>query len=144
MSVEVPVLVVDDERDMANVFADAIEIAGYEAKVCYRSDTALKEFENRLILPNVVPYAMLIADWKMGPIDGLQLTREVRKRDDSIVIVLTTGHTDAIMNCTEARRMGVDEFLFKPFDIADFDAILERMPTARAASRQLLAQIGQA
>ncbi len=60
---------------------------------------------------------MVIADWLMHPLDGLDFTRIVRTADDSkrpqTPIILMTGHTER-ENVVHARDAGVTEILAKP------------------------------
>ena len=60
---------------------------------------------------------MIIADWHMEPLDGLDFVRLVRTAKDSpnpyVPIIMLTGHTEYQRVC-EARDAGVNEFLAKP------------------------------
>ncbi len=60
---------------------------------------------------------IVICDWNMQPIDGLDFTRMVRTSSDSsnpyVPIVLLTGHTES-SRVMEARDAGITEFLAKP------------------------------
>ncbi len=60
---------------------------------------------------------MVIVDWNMEPIDGLEFTKLVRTSDDSpniyIPLIMLTGHTE-MSRVFQARDAGVNEFLAKP------------------------------
>lgn len=60
---------------------------------------------------------IVICDWNMQPIDGLDFTRMVRTSSDSsnpyVPIILLTGHTES-SRVMEARDAGITEFLAKP------------------------------
>lgn len=60
---------------------------------------------------------LVITDWHMKPIDGLEFVRKVRTSADSpnpyIPIIMVTGHTE-IQRVQEARDAGVNEMLAKP------------------------------
>jgi CheY-like chemotaxis protein len=60
------------------------------------------------------PYNLVLLDWKMPEMDGLETASEIRKRYDSetTVIILTSFNWDEIMD--EAMHIGVDSFLAKP------------------------------
>jgi CheY-like chemotaxis protein len=60
------------------------------------------------------PYNLVLLDWKMPDMDGLEVTRRIRARYDNetTVIILTAYNWDDIMN--DAMRAGVDSFLSKP------------------------------
>lgn len=60
---------------------------------------------------------LIIADWNMQPIDGLEFVRMIRTSSDSanpdVPVIMLTGHTDA-HRVFEARDSGITEFLAKP------------------------------
>ena len=61
---------------------------------------------------------VVICDWQMSPIDGLEFVRLVRTGTDSpnpfIPVILLTAHTEA-KRVVAARDAGITEFLVKPF-----------------------------
>jgi two-component system, chemotaxis family, chemotaxis protein CheY len=60
---------------------------------------------------------LVICDWNMQPIDGLEFVRMVRTSSDStnpyVPVIMLTGHTE-ITRVLEARDSGITEFLAKP------------------------------
>lgn len=60
---------------------------------------------------------IIIVDWNMEPVDGLEFAKRVRTSDDSpniyVPLIMLTGHTDAC-RVFQARDAGVNEFLAKP------------------------------
>ena len=60
------------------------------------------------------PYNLVLLDWKMPEMDGLETAREIRRRFDkeTTVIILTSFNWDEIMD--DAIHAGVDSFLAKP------------------------------
>ncbi len=63
------------------------------------------------------PADIIICDWNMEPLDGLDFTRMVRTGEDSpnpfVPIIMLTGHTE-MNRVVEARDTGINEFLAKP------------------------------
>lgn len=61
---------------------------------------------------------IIITDWQMEPVDGLEFIRMVRKNKDSVnrlvPIIMMTGYS-AMQRVTLARDLGTTEFLTKPF-----------------------------
>ena len=61
---------------------------------------------------------LLIVDWMMEPIDGIEFTRKVRNDpaspDPFVPIILMTGYSEK-MRVMQARDAGITEFLVKPF-----------------------------
>jgi len=89
------------------------------------------------------PADIIIADWNMEPLDGLDFTRMVRTAKDSpnpfVPIIMLTGHTE-MNRVQEARDAGIHEFLAKPISATSlysrFRAIIERpRPFIRTAGR---------
>ena len=60
------------------------------------------------------PYGLVLLDWKMPEMDGIEVAKEIRKRysKETTVIILTSFNWDEIMD--EALHVGVDSFLAKP------------------------------
>lgn len=64
---------------------------------------------------------IVIVDWNMQPLDGIEFTKLIRTSDDSpniyVPIIMLTGHTE-LKRVTQARDAGVNEFLAKPVSAA--------------------------
>lgn len=64
------------------------------------------------------PADVVLLDWQMNPVDGIQFTRQVRKASDSpnpyVPIIMMTGFADRV-HVFKARDTGVTEYLIKPF-----------------------------
>ncbi|MBQ7487943.1 MAG: response regulator [Clostridia bacterium] len=114
------VLVVDDEEIAAEHAAIVLDEAGIKADTCQSGQEALRMMEVRQTKHE--PYNLVLLDWKMPEMDGIEVTREIRKRfdRDTTVIILTSFNWDEIMD--EALHAGVDGFLAKPLFA---DAVLE-------------------
>ena len=72
-------------------------------------------------------YNLVLLDWKMPDMDGLEVAREIRKRYDNetTVIILTSFNWDEIMD--EALHAGVDSFLAKPLFVSNVVDEFERI-----------------
>lgn len=108
------VLVVDDNRHMHSI-VKAILNAMRIKNIRFCDDAADAFLEMRQWMPDII-----ITDWKMEPLDGLDFVRLIRKGQDSpnpyVPIILLTGYTEA-ERITEARDAGVTEILAKPISI---------------------------
>ncbi len=86
------VLVVDDNRHM-HLIVKAILNAMRIKSIRFCDDAADAFLEMRQWIPDII-----ITDWKMEPLDGLDFVRLIRKGQDSpnpyVPIILLTGHTD--------------------------------------------------
>lgn len=108
------VLVVDDNKHMHSVVKAILN--SMRIKSIRFSDNAADAFmEMRQWSPDII-----ITDWAMQPLDGLDFVRLVRRGADSpnpyVPIILLTGHTE-MGRVIEARDAGVNEILAKPISI---------------------------
>jgi two-component system chemotaxis response regulator CheY len=112
-------LVVDDNRHMVGVLRVLLEAFGvahiYES---YDVASALKSFST--LQPDII-----IVDYNMAPLNGLEFVRQVRRSPDSpnlyVPILLVTAHSER-RRLNEARDAGVTEILTKPVTAKDFYA----------------------
>lgn len=67
------------------------------------------------------PVRLVVSDWTMPRMDGLELCRRVRARLDTdyVYFILLTGRTGDHANRLEAAEAGVDDFLTKPLDFTE-------------------------
>jgi DNA-binding response OmpR family regulator len=104
-------LVVEDNKNMSMMVRSLLHAFGVRdvAEATDGADAlkALKHFSADII----------ICDWVMQPLDGIEFVRMVRTSRDSpnpfVPIIMLTGHTE-LHRVTEARDAGVNEFLAKP------------------------------
>ena len=106
------ILVVDDEEIAAEHARIVLDEAGIKADTCYDGQTALQMLEVQHAKHE--PYNLVLLDWKMPEMDGVEVAREIRKRynKETTVIILTSFNWDEILE--EAIHSGVDSFLAKP------------------------------
>lgn len=93
------------------------------------------------------PVLCVVSDIRMPGISGLELQRELKKRDAAVPIILITGHGDIAMAVT-AIKNGAFDFIEKPFDaerlVESITLAIERGQRARIeqdARAQLQAQV---
>ena len=106
------ILVVDDEEIAAEHARIVLDEVGIKADTCCDGRTALDMLEVQHAKHE--PYNLVLLDWKMPEMDGLEVAKEIRQRYDkeTTVIILTSFNWDEIMD--EALHIGVDSFLAKP------------------------------
>ncbi len=107
------VMVVDDSKYMRTVFREFLNALGIKrGKIleCANGEDAWETFH--IFQPDLV-----ITDYLMEPVDGLELTRKIRQDEDEIAsftpIILCTGYTEP-QRVEAARDAGVHEVLAKP------------------------------
>jgi CheY-like chemotaxis protein len=106
----VDVLLVDD--DPATLHASSLVVSGqgYPCRTAASAAEALGEYARR-------PAAIVISDWSMPGMSGLDLCRTLKLRDPHVYFLLVTAHEEARL--LEGVRGGIDDFLLKPIDIDD-------------------------
>ena len=108
---KVTVMVVDDNRTMRSLVRAILNSVGInniiEASSGRSALTKLRDNECHLI----------ILDWAMDDMDGIEFTEYLRNDKDSpdpfVPILMLTGHTER-MKVERARDAGIDEFIAKP------------------------------
>ncbi len=110
------VLVVEDTAPMLKLIVSVLESLGIEQ--VYSAPDGERGFETfKRVNPDIV-----ISDWHMIPMTGIDLTLEIRKNPYSpnrtAPVILITGY-NAMNRVSEARDAGVTEFLIKPFSAND-------------------------
>lgn len=127
MSEKQKILVVDDDRHIAELISLYLMKDGYDTKEVYDGREALTEFDG--YLPDLV-----LLDLMLPGLDGYQVCTELRKKSKVPVIMLTAkGETfDKVLGL----ELGADDYIVKPFDpkelIARVKAVLRRYETGSA------------
>ena len=111
------VLVVDDDPIEAEHARSVLEEVGVKADACTSGQEALRLMEVQHVKNK--PYNLVLMDWNMPGMNGLEASAEILKLYDteSTVVVLTAYNWDDIRD--EAERVGVDNFLSKPLFAAN-------------------------
>ncbi len=109
-------LVVDDDPLVRDMLQNFLNMHGMECMVCCDGGEALSLLE-------IYSPRLIISDWEMPGIDGLEFCRRVRSRvgADHIHFIMLTVHTGE-EELTRAFDAGVDDFLAKPFNDAELMA----------------------
>jgi putative nucleotidyltransferase with HDIG domain len=102
-------LIVDDETALCSLLVERFSREGYTCVPASNGREALSLFHQS-------PFALIIADFRMPEMNGLELLQNVKAvRPDIMVIVMTAfPGTDIVV---KALRMGAFDFLVKPFDL---------------------------
>jgi two-component system chemotaxis response regulator CheY len=116
---KMPILVVDDYQTMVKIVRSMLEQIGFE-DVDSASDgqDALRKMRDK-------KYGLVISDWNMEPMNGLDLLRKVRaeqQREVRFIMVTAESKTDHVI---AARRAGVDNYIVKPFNSATLQSKIQ-------------------
>ena len=123
------VLVVDDEnavmRLIKMVLADFGVTQVFTAKNGAKALALLGSFDD---------IDIIICDWNMPGMSGLNLLQQVRTVDREIPFIMLTGRAD-LSSVMEAKDFGVSDYLIKPFTPDKLEAKLLRLAQVQQASR---------
>ena len=106
------VLVIDDDPIACDHAKLILEKTGIAAETALSGKEALEMIKVKSARRD--PYNLIIVDWKMPDMDGVEVTRQIRSilGDETAIIILTAYNWDDITN--EAIEAGVDSFIAKP------------------------------
>ena len=112
------VFVIDDETRMAEVIAAALSRSGYDCRSFGTATEALVAIEAEA--PDVV-----VSDWKMPEMDGIELIRRVKARWPRLPVILVTAF-GSVPSAVAAMREGAFDYVTKPFDNDELRAVVAR------------------
>jgi DNA-binding response OmpR family regulator len=123
------ILVVDDEPSISEVVGIYLQRAGYQVVIAPDGQAALEALERQ-------PPDLVVLDLMLPRVDGLEITRQLRARGDTPIIMLTARReeTDRILGL----EMGADDYVVKPFSprelVSRVKAVLRRARGSMMAS----------
>jgi two-component system response regulator AtoC len=122
------VLVVDDDASMRHLLSVILHDHGFEARAVASAEDALRELDQRA-------YDLVLTDVRMPGMGGMELLREVQRRDpDAVVIVMSAygTHDTAI----EAVKAGAWDYVSKPFRPDEVVLVLRKAEERERLSRE--------
>ena len=127
------ILVVDDEPRIADLARDYLEHAGFEVRIAGSGEAALDGI--RRGRPDLV-----VLDLGLPGLDGLDVTRQIR-RDSNLPVIMLTARDDELDKLL-GLELGADDYVTKPFSprelVARVRAVLRRVDAGRQAAADLL------
>lgn len=113
------VLVVEDEKHLNSMIAEALTDEGYSADSCYNGVEALEFME-------CASYDVIVLDIMMPKMDGLTLVRTLRARGDATPVLFLTSR-DSVADKVAGLESGGDYYLVKPFHFDELLAVVRAM-----------------
>ena len=124
MKHQFPILIAEDNPVSRKLLEKTLVKAGYETVSMENGRKALEIFNKRF-------FPIVLTDWMMPEMDGLELCRAIRENDSAssgyvfIILLTAKDHKEDIVKGLEG---GADDYLTKPFDHAE---LIARLNTAR-------------
>ena len=100
------ILIADDEKDVGILMAEALKIHGYEIDIVENGVEAISHINRK-------PYDLIITDYVMPEMDGIELTRKIKSKNPSTPVIIVTGNGPI----RDILKSGATACITKPFDI---------------------------
>jgi DNA-binding NtrC family response regulator len=112
------ILVVDDKASMRKMLSGALSAQGHEVRAVAGGSEALMALKRQSA-------ALVLTDLRMPGLDGLELTRELRKAAPETAVVVMTAY-GSVDTAVEAMRLGAANFLTKPFSLDALKVVVDK------------------
>lgn len=113
---EVKILLIEDEKKIADTLKRGLEENGYIVDVSYEGNLGYRMYKNQ-------QYDLVILDINIPGINGYDLCKKIREADEKIIILMLTAMS-SVEDKLEGFNTGADDYLVKPFD---FNELLARI-----------------
>jgi two-component system chemotaxis response regulator CheY len=109
-------LVVDDSKAVRMILSKTLKELGYEVREAANGKEALALIENDAIENEKMALTLVLADWNMPEMDGLELLKRLRQKPElnSTAVVMVTTETE-VDQMSAALEAGANEYIMKPF-----------------------------
>lgn len=129
------ILIAEDDYISRRLLINVLEEMGHTVTAAEDGDEAWRIYQT-------VPTRIVVSDWLMPKVDGLELTRLIRNHDrsDYTYIIMLTANVGQQENYFHAMEAGVDDFLTKPLDRMELEIrlkVAERILRASSRIRSL-------
>lgn len=112
------ILVVDDDKQVADLVTEYLSSIGYDAVSAYGGSDALDLIQED-------EFHLIITDMRMPGMSGLELLESVKAIDRRIIVILITAFS-TIDAAVKAIKEGAFDFISKPFDLDALKEIVDR------------------
>ncbi len=112
------IMVIDDEKIVGDMAKMSLEQEGYAVETFLSAEPALKRLEEER-------FDVVVTDYKMKGIDGMEVLRTVRSRHPATQVIMITAFAN-LDAAIEALRRDVHDFFPKPVKIKELKASIKR------------------
>jgi DNA-binding response OmpR family regulator len=121
------VLIVEDERKMAEVLKKGLEEQGHSVTLAHTGTEGLA-------LAQTLGFEAMVLDIMLPGLDGFEVARRLRKVENGTPILILTAR-DGEADIVRGLNLGADDYLTKPFSFVEFVARLHAVSRRGSASR---------
>lgn len=112
------IIIIDDEADVLDLCERILTLQGYQVKTARNGPDAMQLAEKE-------QFNLLLTDIKMPGMNGLEIVQALKEADPGLICVLMTGYS-TIDRVIEALKLGVDEFIMKPFTPEELTLVINK------------------
>ena len=123
-------MIVDDNPMVCNATAAVVADFGYSVQLFYEGGNAFARFQHS-------PCDLLVTDYEMPEMNGLQLSRQIKALFPQTRIVIMTGLGRTSMS-EEMGNPNIDAWLFKPFNMEEIKNVLFSIGLPYTQGRKIL------
>ncbi len=129
-------LLVEDDLRLASTLAQGLREHGYAVDCSAEGQEALQ-------LAELEPYDLMILDWMLPGVSGLEVCRSLRRRQSQLPVLMLTAR-DAIEDRVLGLDSGADDYLVKPFALQELLARLRALlRRPEGSSRDPILRVGE-
>ena len=128
------VLVAEDDEGLRSVLERGLRENGYTVDAAADGELALRYLQ-------AYEYEVVIVDWRMPKVSGIEVVQQLRRRGSSVPVLMLTARDEPSDRVTGLDE-GADDYLVKPFDFAELLARLRALQRRGEAVQSLLIRIG--
>ena len=110
------ILIVEDEEGIVQFLKQGLEEEGYLVSIATDGMSGFELFQNN-------SFDLILLDWMLPKITGIELCKTIRSKDTSIPILFLTAK-DTVQETIEGLKAGANDYIKKPFS---FEELLERI-----------------
>lgn len=113
------ILIVDDEDAIRSLFVEALHELGYRCDVARNGLECLEKFYR------MKDFDVVLLDVQMPELNGIETLKKLKSYSPDLSVIMVSASRD-IENVRVALKEGAYDYVFKPFNVVDVDAVIRR------------------
>ncbi|MGQ9524725.1 MAG: response regulator [Armatimonadota bacterium] len=116
------ILLVDDDRSLLDILGSLLQLEGHDV-------VAVPSAHEGLMRMKESKFDLVLADNKMPRTSGMDMLKAIKEEHPDTKVVIMTAYA-SVDNTVEAWRLGVFDYLPKPFKLADLRQVIDKVRRA--------------
>jgi len=113
------IFVIDDDKSQRENLSGHLEDIGHEIKNCSSGNECLEYIKKEFV-------DLIITDFRMPGLSGLEVLKEVKKINPDISVILVTAF-GTVQNAVEAMKLGAVDYITKPIDLDEIELKINKL-----------------